>query len=122
MKQLVAPLMGAAAKGAEEASPALRESAMGFMAAFTVRVRLRPELFCFDYLEMGSRMSDERLRVGYRRIASTRIRPPQVGQSENCPSSLQVSVVTLVMRSLATQQSWRSSDPSWTTHARRSCR
>ncbi|EFJ44246.1 microtubule organizing protein mora [Volvox carteri f. nagariensis] len=37
LKQLVAPLMGAAAKGAEEATPALREAAMGFMAAFTVR-------------------------------------------------------------------------------------
>ncbi|GIL58886.1 hypothetical protein Vafri_13702 [Volvox africanus] len=37
LKQLVAPLMGAAAKGAEEALPALREAAMGFMAAFTVR-------------------------------------------------------------------------------------
>ncbi|KXZ46795.1 TOG1 protein [Gonium pectorale] len=37
MKQLVAPLMGAAAKGAEEAQPALREAAMSFMAAFTVR-------------------------------------------------------------------------------------
>ncbi|GLC42611.1 hypothetical protein PLESTB_001118900 [Pleodorina starrii] len=37
LKQLVAPLMGAAAKGAEEAAPALREAAMGFMAAFTVR-------------------------------------------------------------------------------------
>ncbi|PNH12606.1 Protein MOR1 [Tetrabaena socialis] len=37
MKQLVAPLMGIAAKGAEEALPALREAAMAFMAAFTVR-------------------------------------------------------------------------------------
>lgn len=39
MKQLVAPLMGQAAKGAEEATPALREAALNFMCAFTVRVR-----------------------------------------------------------------------------------
>ncbi|KAG2491479.1 hypothetical protein HYH03_010264 [Edaphochlamys debaryana] len=37
LKQLVAPLMGAAAKGAEEATPALREAALTFMANFTVR-------------------------------------------------------------------------------------
>lgn len=42
LKQLVAPLMGAAAKGAEEANPTLREAAMGFMVAFTARVRVLP--------------------------------------------------------------------------------
>eukprot|EP00198_Chlamydomonas_reinhardtii_P006227 XP_001695563.1 microtubule associated protein [Chlamydomonas reinhardtii] len=37
LKGLVPTLMGAAAKGAEEAAPALREAAQGFMVAFTVR-------------------------------------------------------------------------------------
>ncbi|KAG2440105.1 hypothetical protein HXX76_004219 [Chlamydomonas incerta] len=37
LKGLVPALMGAAAKGAEEAAPALREAAQGFMVAFTVR-------------------------------------------------------------------------------------
>lgn len=44
LKGLVPTLMGAAAKGAEEAAPALREAAQGFMVAFTVRVSNRTQL------------------------------------------------------------------------------
>jgi hypothetical protein len=122
LKGLVAPLLGAAAKGADEAAPALREAAFGFMVAFAVRVRraARPGGVA-RLLAVRGQVAAQLGRGGQARVWVGEACVP-AGRALAWWGELVACDCVPGVRSSATRRCWRSSRSSWTRRARRSCR